>query len=77
MKRGPRKKPVQQISDENLMKHLELRHGGDLKLEFTVEPGRTERRLVDRVTWEIYHDTMHRISVTGYSHWHGNQEDET
>lgn len=71
-----RVKPVEQMSDENFMKHLELRHPHELKMKFTVEPGRTERRMRNREAWEAYHETIHRIATTQNNHWHGDPEDE-
>ena len=68
--------PTANMDDETFMKHLELRHGHELKMKFTVEPGRTERRMRARKEWEAFHETIHRIATTQNNHWHGEREDE-
>lgn len=68
--------PVENMSDETFMKHLEARHGHELKMKFTVEPGCTERRMRERPAWEAFHDAIHRIATTQNNHWHGEREDE-
>ena len=69
-----RVKPIEQVSDENFMKHLELRHPGDLKMEFKVEPGRDHRRMHCRSAWEAFHEAIHRISADPYDHFHAEPE---
>lgn len=61
---------VHDMDDETLMKHLEHRHGDDLKMSFEVEPGRTERRLRAPIEWRTYHDAMHRLYPRKYDHQH-------
>lgn len=75
---GPLKriKPADQMSDENFMKHLELRHPHELKVKFTIEPGFKERRMRARSAWEAYHEAIHRIETSQNNHWHGEQDDE-
>lgn len=51
--------------DEHIMRHLELRHAKDLRLKFKPLIGRTERRLEDRSAWVAYHDTLHRLALSG------------
>lgn len=66
-------KPVADMTDENFMKHLERSHPEDLKIKFTVEPDRTERRMLARPEWEAFHNTLHRIYPNGQTdeHQHG------
>lgn len=78
---GPLKriKPTQQMSDETFMKHLELRHGHELKMEFTLEPDQEkgeDRKMRARKEWVAFHNTLHRIATTQNNHWHGEREDE-
>jgi hypothetical protein len=61
---------VYNMDDETLMKHLENRHADDLRLEFRVEPDRTERRLQNSEVWRTYHETMHRLYPQKYEHSH-------
>lgn len=61
---------VDDMDDETLMKHLELRHEDDLRLTFKPEPGRTERRLAAPGLWRTYHNTMHRLYSNKYDHRH-------
>lgn len=68
--------PTANMDDETFMKHLELRHGHELSMKFTIEPGRTERRMRERPSWEAFHETIHRIATTQNNHWHGEREDE-
>lgn len=71
-----RVKPTSEMTDEQLMKHLELRHPHELKVKFTVEPDQTERKLRSRKAWVAFHNTIHRIATTQNNHWHGTPEDE-
>lgn len=68
--------PTGNMSDETFMKHLEKRHQHEMKMKFTVEPGRTERRMRARKEWEAFHETIHRIATTQNNHWHGDPEEE-
>lgn len=61
---------VADMSDEILMKHLELRHEDDLAVVFEVEPDRDERRLRAPKEWRTYHDAMHRLYPRKYDHRH-------
>lgn len=64
--------PLQSMSDEHIMKHLELRHPDDLSIEFSVLPGENGRRLMARSTWIAYHDMLHRLDLNGKydDHYH-------
>lgn len=75
---GPLKriKPTKPMDDETFMKHLEKRHGHELKMKFTVEPGQDGRRMRARPEWEAFHNAIHRIATTQNNHWHGEREDE-
>lgn len=64
---------VSAMKDETLMLHLELRHGNDLRMEFNVEPGRTERRLHASTEWRTFHDAVHRIHPGEYDHVHNEE----
>lgn len=63
---------LQDMLDEHIIRHLELRHPEDLKMEFHALPGGDGRRLEARQEWITYHDTLHRLDVEGkYSdHYH-------
>jgi len=65
---------VQQMDDETFMKHMENRHAEALKMEFTIEPDRTERRLHSPKEWRAYHDTLHRIQIYGDYNDHYHEE---
>lgn len=65
---------LQDMSDEHIIRHLELRHSEDLRMEFRELPGRNGRRLEARQEWITYHDTLHRLDVAGkYSDHHHKQ----
>lgn len=61
---------VDDMDDELLMKHLEFRHEGDLRVKFKAEPDRAERRLEAPREWRTFHNTMHRLSPNTYNHEH-------
>lgn len=61
---------VADMDDETLMKHMELRHEGDLAMSFEIEPGRDERRLRAPKEWRTYHDTIHRLALREFEHQH-------
>lgn len=61
---------VEDMDDETLMKHLELRHEDDLKMSFEAEPDRTERRMHAPKEWRTYHDAVHRLYPRKYEHTH-------
>lgn len=61
---------VDTMDDETLMKHLELRHEADLRMEFREEPDYAERRMYAPREWRTYHDTMHRLQRERYKHEH-------
>lgn len=61
---------VSTMSDEALMRHMELRHAEDLSMTFEVEPQRSERRLRAPQEWRTYHDAMHRLYPRKYEHEH-------
>lgn len=68
---------VLQMTDEQFIKHLEHRHGDMMKMTFTIEPGRTERRILNRSAWETFHETIHRLAVDGRydGHYHKARDD--
>lgn len=68
--KGVRVPPAEDMSDQILIKHLELRHGDDLKQKFTTEPGQTEPRLNAPREWRTYHNAMHRLYPRKYDHYH-------
>jgi hypothetical protein len=57
--------PVDEMTDEHLMRHLESRHSDALKLKFLCEPDRTERRLRSPVEWRAFHDKIHELDHEG------------
>lgn len=65
--------PVAAMDDETVMKHLELRHGGDLAMEFLPEPDRTERRMHAPTEWRTYHQQLHSLHVNDYDHLHNEE----
>lgn len=69
-------KPVSEMDDETFMKHLELRHADQLKMRFTLEPGRAARRMRARPAWEAFHETIHRLDIGEPQHWHGERESD-
>lgn len=75
---GPLKRiqPTANMDDETFMKHLEKRHGHELKMDFTLEPDQTERKMRARKEWVAFHNTLHRIATTQNNHWHGEREDD-
>lgn len=62
--------PVDEMEDETLMKHLELRHEDDLALRFLPDPDKGTRVLAAPELWRTYHDTMHRLYPCKYEHSH-------
>jgi hypothetical protein len=62
--------PVDEMTDENLMRHLENRHADDLRLEFKAAPGEDARTLAAPDLWRTYHQTMHRLYPRKYEHTH-------
>lgn len=64
--------PVGAMDDETFMKHLELRHSNDLRMRFTPEPDRNERRLHASPEWRTFHTTMHRQDSSRYNHVHND-----
>lgn len=69
-------KPTKQMDDETFMKHLEKRHGHELKMKFVTEPGADGRKMRARKEWVAFHNTIHRIATTQNNHWHGTREEE-
>lgn len=65
--------PVSVMGDETLMKHLELRHDNDLRMEFKPEPDREERRLHAPREWRTYHDKVHELHPNTYDHEHNEE----
>lgn len=57
---------VADMSDEILIKHMEMRHDEDIKAPFRNEPDRVKKGLPPRLRdtgpeWRTYHDYMHRL----------------
>lgn len=65
---------LQDMEDEHIIRHLELRHPEDLKMEFKAFPGKDGRRLEAREAWITYHDTLHRLDVDGKYAGHTHKE---
>jgi hypothetical protein len=65
--------PVTVMDDETLMKHLELRHDADLRMEFMPEPGKNERRITAPKEWRTFHDKMHSLHPNSYNHRHNEE----
>lgn len=63
---------LQNMPEEHIIRHLELRHPEDLRMKFKPLPGRSERRLEARSAWITYHDTLHRLALNGgyEDHYH-------
>lgn len=59
-------------SHEHIIKHMENRHPDALKLKFTVEPGRSERRIYNVDAWIAFHDRLHALDAQGQydDHYH-------
>lgn len=68
---------LQDMTDEHIMRHLELRHQKDLKIKFLPLPGETERRLNEPSAWITYHDTLHRLHLNGDYPDHSHKLPET
>lgn len=70
-----RVQPVGDMDDEQFMLHMEKRHADALKLEFKVEPGRTERRLRSGGAWMVFHDKIHELDHEGKydDHFHSER----
>lgn len=68
--------PVERMTDENLMRHLESRHTADMegaRIRFTNEPDHPVRRLAAGAAWRAYHDAMHRLYPRRFEHSHEGQ----
>jgi hypothetical protein len=56
---------VQDMDDETLIKHMELRHNEDVAMNFTEEPERKakglSRRLRGGVVWRTFHNYLHQL----------------
>ena len=65
-------------SHEHIIRHLEKRHPDALKLDITVEPGRSERRLHNPEAWIAFHDRLHALDATGQydDHYHKGGEEQ-
>lgn len=74
MEGASRVRPAVEMDDESFMKHMERRHSDALKLQFKVEPGRTERRTTSRRMWDIYHDKIHELDHQGKYDDHFHRE---
>lgn len=65
--------PVSVMKDETLIKHLELRHDNDIRMQFLPEPDREDARLHAPKEWRTYHQTMHRLNPGSYDHEHNEE----
>lgn len=65
---------IEQLSDEHFMRHLELRHSGDLAFTFTTRPGQEERTMDTRLAFESLHALRHRQE--GHEHDHEHKQAE-
>ena len=73
MARQPIRIPLaERLDDETLIKHLENRHRGSLRLHFTPEPERVRlgkpRRLLARLAWEAFHGVLHASGTLPHVH---------
>lgn len=57
---------------EHVIRHLESRHPDALHLTFTVEPGRTARRINNIDAWIAFHERLHALDASGQydDHYH-------
>lgn len=67
-------RPVEEMDDESFILHMEKRHADALRLEFKVEPDRTERRVTSRSTWDIFHNKIHELDHDGKYDDHFHRE---
>lgn len=64
--------PAERMHDEDLIRHLEKRHRGALKLKFVPEPDQAAadkpRRLLARLAWEAFHGVLHKSGRHDHRH---------
>jgi hypothetical protein len=65
--------PVALMGDETLIKHLELRHDNDLRMQFMPEPQKETPRVTAPKEWRTFHETMHRLHPNDYNHVHNEE----